>query len=69
MPFGQSIPRLFPIPEVQKFRSEQCIFALLPQLAAAKPMRFGAAGKGLHKRLTNKWFCSFTYFNHLRQLG
>jgi hypothetical protein len=84
---------------------EECIFALLPQLAAAKhdalaerggailpqprisypglqgkknlyallaaakPMRFGAAGKGLHKRLTNGWFCTFTYFNHLRQLG
>jgi hypothetical protein len=55
------------------FHSEQCIFAILPQLAAAKhdalaerggaarknnppallaaakPMRFGAAGKGLHK--------------------
>jgi hypothetical protein len=41
-------------------------FALL---AAAKPMRFGAAGKGLHKSLTIKLFITFSYFKQLQQLG
>jgi hypothetical protein len=38
-----------PFQQPRIFHSEQRIFVILPQLAAAKPMRFGAAGKGLHK--------------------